>query len=99
MFDHKIAVGITQGLFGQAHRGKGAQRVDAAADLIAGLIERLALFGGEQAREILDPRFDRVGQTAEGARAFLDRQGRPCGQGRFGRCNGAVQNGRIGTGA
>lgn len=57
----------------QAHRRKGAQGEGRAHHFHAGLVERLALFAGQQLAEFAGARLQGVGQRGDQGGAFLDR--------------------------
>ncbi len=96
--DHGLAL-LAQDLAFGPHGGEGAQGEQGAEDLITRLVQGLALFGGQQAREVLQAALEAIGQLVDHGGAFVDGTLGPGREGRLGRRDGFVQLGQIGLGA
>lgn len=80
----------------QAHRRKGAQGEGRAHHLHAGLVERLALFAGQQLAEFAGARLQGIGQCGDQGGAFLNRTSGPGREGGPGGGDCFVQQGFVG---
>ena len=99
VLDHGVAAFVAQGLGLDPHGGERAQGEDAAHHFEHRLVERFALFAGQQAGEFAGARFERIGKLVDQGRALFDGSRGPGWESALGRGDGAIDQGTIGLGA